>query len=285
VSDPPVASRAALRYYGGKWRLAPWILAHLPPHACYVEPFGGAASVLLRKAPVRFEVYNDADGEVVNFFRVLRDEPDAFRRAVDLTPFARAEVDLACDEAAMAGAPALERARRFYVRSWQSIHGAPSRGRMGWRYEAGGERGWNRTVAEAWGDTEHLPAIVARLKGVQLECGEALEVIDRFDRPHTLFYVDPPYVAATRGERWAHAAYLQELTDADHERLAAVLHGLRGMVVLSGYPCPLYDHLYAGWRRVEHRSAVQSSAVATEALWLSPNADLGARQLRLEVPQ
>jgi len=282
VSDPPLPRRAALRYYGGKWRLAPWIVSHLPPHVCYVEPFGGAASVLLRKAPARYEVYNDADGEVVNFFRVLRDEPDAFRRAVDLTPYARAEVDLACDAEAMALAPPLERARRFYVRAWQSIHGAPSRGRLGWRYEAGGDRGWHRTVAEAWADTSHLPAIVARLKGVQLECGEAVDVFRRFDRPHTLFYVDPPYVTATRRERWARHAYVRELADADHQHLAGLLRGLRGMVALSGYPGPLYDRLYGDWHRVERRSAVQSSAVATECLWLSPACGRGARQLCLD---
>jgi DNA adenine methylase len=92
----PRPTRAALRYYGGKARLAPWIVAHLPPHVCYVEPFGGAASVLLRKPPAPYEVYNDLDGEVVGFFRVLRERPDDLLHAIALTPFARAEVDAAC---------------------------------------------------------------------------------------------------------------------------------------------------------------------------------------------
>lgn len=278
-------TRAALRYYGGKQRLAPWIASHFPPHVCYAEPFCGAMSVLLHKAPARYEVANDLDGEVVNFFRVLRDHPEDFRRAVELTPYARAEVDLACDGDELAGAEPLERARRFYVRSWQSIHGAPSRGRMGWRYEKGGTRGWSRTVVDAWNATAHLLDLAERLKAVQLECDDALRVIARFDAPTTLFYVDPPYVASTRSERWAKAAYAHELTDEGHRTLAAVLRAVEGMVVLSGYPSPLYDGLYAGWHRVEHRATVQDAGTATETLWLSPRTGeaLGRRQLSFSV--
>jgi DNA adenine methylase len=280
-----VSTRGALRYYGGKVRLAPWIAGHFPPHACYVEPFCGALSVLLHKAPARFEVANDLDGEVVNFFRVLRDRPEDFRRAVELTPYARAEVDLACDDSAVATATPLERARRFYVRSWQSIHGAPSRGRMGWRYEKGGARGWSRTVTDAWAATGHLLEIAARLKAVQLECDDALRVIARFDAPGTLFYVDPPYVASTRSERWATAAYAHEMTDAQHTELAGLLRGLAGMVVLSGYPSPLYAGLYPDWERVERRATVQGAGTATEALWLSPRTveAFGRRQLSFSV--
>src|SRR5262245_50804810 len=120
-----VPSRAALRFYGGKWRLAPWIVAHLPPHTCYVEPFGGAASVLLRKPPSRYEVYNDLDGAVVGFFRVLRERPADLIRAIQCTPFARAEVDLACVPVPpeVDAVDDLERARRLYVRAWQGRHG------------------------------------------------------------------------------------------------------------------------------------------------------------------
>ena len=258
-------------------------MSHFPPHTCYVEPFGGALSVLLHKPPARIEVANDADRLVVTFFRVLRERPDALRRAIALTPYAREECRLACTPEAHdpdSGLDEVERARRFYVQAWQSRHGAPSRGQMGWRYER--QLGRTRTVVDAWCQDEHLPRIAARLKLVQLECGDGFEVLARFDAPTTLFYVDPPYVHALRGTRWRTAGYVAELDDAGHERLAEALHALRGMVVLSGYPCPLYDRLYPGWRRVERRAVVQSSALATEALWLSPSADRRARQLRFE---
>lgn len=272
MAEPPRVTRSALRYYGGKWRLGAWILQHFPPHTCYVEPYGGAASVLLQKEPARFECLNDLDGEVVNFFRVVRDQPDEFRRQVELTPYARAEVVAACEESQSAEASDLERARRLYVRAWQSIHGAPARGQMGWRYERAAGRGWSRTVVDAWNETEGLLAIAARLKGVQVECDDALRVIRRFDAPDTLFYVDPPYPAETRSERWATAAYKHELAEADHRRLAELLRGVQGMVVLSGYACPLYAALYGDWECRTRPSAVQSSAVATECLWRNPAA-------------
>ena len=278
IARPP---RAALRYYGGKWRLADWIVGHLPTHEGYVEPFGGAMSVLLQKPPSKYEVYNDADQEVVGFFRVLRERPDDLVRAVALTPFSRAEVDLAC--APQDGTlDDVERARRLYVRAWQSIHGAPARGQMGWRHEITGAS--KRRNLDTWNTApESLRAVAARLKAVQIECDDAFGVIPRFDRPGTLFYVDPPYVASTRGERWATCAYKHELGDAGHARLAAVLGGLQGMAVLSGYDCPLYDDLYTrnGWQKVTRPHTTQASQTVTECLWLSPNAQRRAPLLAL----
>ena len=108
---------------------------------------------------------------------------------------------------------------------------------------------------------------------MQLEHDDALAVLARYDTPETLFYVDPPYVASTRGARWATTAYAHELGDTDHRTLAEALHALQGMVVLSGYPCPLYDNeLYPGWRTVDRKSAMQSSRMGTERLWCSPRA-------------
>jgi DNA adenine methylase len=278
-SRPP---RAALRYYGGKARLAPWIVAHLPPHACYVEPFGGAASVLLRKAPAPCEVYNDLVGDVVGFFRVLRERPGELVEAVRRTPFARAEVDAACAPAPP-GLDDLERARRVYVRSWQGRHGLPAQGRMGWRFERAAAGSRTATAVAQWADTSRLWTVAERLRYVQLECDDALRVIARFDGPGSLFYIDPPYPAGTRGARWATTAYAHELTDADHRRLAEALRGLRGMAVVSGYPCSLYRELYADWPEVTRRARTNGARAATEALWLSPRAAarLGTRQLSL----
>jgi len=282
VSERPETgpTRAVLRYYGGKARLAPWIIAHLPPHTAYVDPFGGGASVLLRKVPVPCEVYNDLDGEIVGFFRVLRERPDVLVEAVRNTPFARAEIDAACAPPPP-GLDDLERARRVYVRAWQGRHGLPARGRMGWRFERAAAG--RATAVAQWTDLERPTAVAARLRTVQLECDDALRVIARFDGPDTVVYVDPPYPAATRGARWATRAYAHELTDADHRQLAEALRVLRGMAVVSGYPGPLYRALYAGWPVVTRRARTNGPLSATEALWLSPHAAarLGTRQLSL----
>ena len=151
-------TRPALRYFGGKWRLAPWIIEHFPPHGCYVEPFCGAASVFLRKAPAEFEVINDVDGDVVNFFQVLRDETDSLIHAVFVTPYSRAEYKLAWEPAE----DSLERARRYYVRNQQGWSGGKSSRPSAWRYQHSNNRG--KSVIKDWNDIDRLSAIVWRLK-------------------------------------------------------------------------------------------------------------------------
>lgn len=258
-------SRPALRYHGGKFRMAPWIISHFPEHDCYVEPFGGGGSVLLRKPPAHLEVYNDLNGDVANFFRVLRERPADLIAAIEFTPFARAEflaAQLPCDDP-------LERARRTYVWSWQGRGRAGVEEAGGWRYMSRATRA--TTPVDDWNNHGHLWSVVERLKRVQFECDDALRVIERFDEPQTLFYVDPPYVARTRGNRWGTSAYCYEYTDQDHRRLAEALHGVAGMVIVSGYPSALYDELYAGWRVVTRRESKDNGVrAATECLWLSP---------------
>lgn len=260
-------TRPALRYYGGKWRIAPWIISHFPPHHCYVEPFAGAGSVLFRKAPAPFEVLNDLDGNVVNFFQVLRDRTAELKRAIEFTPFSREETYVAGE----ASEDSLERARRFYIRSWQTQHGAPYLGKNGWRF---GRRGGHdrRSAVDDWNDTKRLPAIASRLKNVQIEHDDALKTIARFDTRKALFYCDPPYVASTRRERWSDNGYACELTDEQHQQLSEVLHSIKGMAILSGYPCQLYEELYSDWRKVSIKSMTGRNKPSVEVLWISPAA-------------
>lgn len=259
-------NRPALRYHGGKWRLAPWIISHFPPHVCYVEPFGGGASVLLRKPPSSIEVYNDAGSDVVNFFRVLRERPDELVKAIDLTPYSRAEylgAQEPCDDP-------LERARRFYTWSWQGRGRAGVKEPGGWRFMVRNLRG--RTPVEDWNNHHHLWDVAQRLKEVQFEQGDALTVIGRYDDPGTLFYVDPPYVQSTRGRRWTGTAYTHDYTDDDHRELAKALHNIEGMAIVSGYPSGLYEELYGGWARVTTEALTDAKTRETERLWISPRA-------------
>lgn len=260
--------RPILRWHGGKWKLAPWILEHLPTHRVYVEPFGGAASVLLRKPRSYAEVYNDLDGELVNLFRIVRDRGDELRSALELTPFARDEFDLSyqpCDDD-------LEQARRTVVRSFMGFGTNMSKpNRDGGTTRTGFRSNSNRsgtTPAQDWRNYPGLlPDIVERLRGVVIENRDAFEVMQSHDSDETLHYVDPPYVAATRDRG---RDYRHELTDEDHRRLAEMLHGLKGAVVLSGYDSDIYRDLYADWRRVERAAYADGSRVRVEVLWLSP---------------
>lgn len=261
--------RPALRYHGSKWLLAPWIISHLPPHQCYVEPFGGAAAVLLRKPRSWLEVYNDIDNQVVNFFRVLREQPEELIRAIRLTPYAYAEWSLSL----LDDPDPVEMARRFYVRAFQGIAGATAQWRTGWRRQRFTNVKRRMTPAsKSFARVKHLYDVAERLRGVQIECLDALEVLQRYDSPDTLFYLDPPYVSSTRS-RWKKKAYSTEMTDRDHRELARAVQDLQGMVVLSGYGCPLYEDLYGRWQCVEREARTNSQyGTATESLWLSPSA-------------
>lgn len=260
-------TRPVLRYHGGKWKLAPWIVRHFPPHRSYTEAFGGAASVLLQKPRSYAEVYNDLDGEVVNVFRVLRDPAAAaeLERRLRLTPFARTEFELAYTPTD----DPIEQARRVIIRAFMGFGSAAHNSAHATGFRANSNRS-GTTPAHDWASyPDQINAFTARLQGVILECRPAVEVLRQHDSPDTLHYVDPPYVQATRKPR-QQRNYRYEMTDADHRDLAAVLHDLRGMVVLSGYHSALYDELYGDWLRIERRTYADGAQPRTESLWLSP---------------
>lgn len=268
-------TRPALRYLGGKWMLARWIAAHFPAHRIYVEPFGGGASVLLRKPRSYAEIYNDLDGEVVNLFRVLREPAQAAQlvRACALTPFARDEFEAAYDVTL----DPVERARRLVVRSFMG-HGsnacniARSTG-----FRANATRNGS-TPATDWSNyPPALAQVAARIQsGVQIEARPALDVIRRFDGPQTLTYADPPYVHATRSSKRVRGAlynaYPVEMTDDDHAELLEVLDACVGAVVLSGYSTPLYEDRLRHWSRVERVAMADGARPRVEVLWLNAKA-------------
>ena len=268
-------ARPLLRYHGGKWRLEPWIIAHMPKHKVYVEPFCGAASVLLLKPRVNAEVINDLEGRVVNVFRVLQDPvtADLLRQRLALTPYSRAEFDRCYQEPAL---DAVDGAAKTIMLS-QMGHGTDTLGRTcrtGFRSKLSGS---GLTPAMSWATwPDQIPAFVERLRGVVIESRDACEVMSRLDSTHTLHYVDPPYIASTRsslsdGKATTHG-YRHELTDDQHVELSKHLKSLRGMVLLSGYSSMLYDHLYRKWERVECQALADRASIRTECLWLNPAA-------------
>lgn len=262
-------TRPALRFYGGKWKLAPWIIGWFPrTHEHYVEPYGGAGSVLLRKPRSFCETYNDLNRRVVAFFHVLRERPDELVHAISLTPYALAEYTQSLDDPDPIDP--LEAARRFYVRAMQGRSGPGAKYRSGWRR-------WKTPAGNAppslsWTRTTHLYQVAKRLMGVQIENEPALNIIARYDSPITLFYLDPPYPTSARSQQWGNGGYVHEMSDKDHVQLAEVLHDLCGMVLISGYPCDLYTNLYADWHMVTTESYTDNNIQATEALWISPAA-------------
>ncbi|MGB0410163.1 MAG: DNA adenine methylase [Pikeienuella sp.] len=263
-------TRPALRWHGGKWMLAPWIISQMPAHRVYVEPYGGAASVLMRKDRSYAEVYNDLDGDVVNYFQHLRD-PDLRDRLIDvieLTPFSEAEFQQSYDEAP----DPLERARRLAVRSFMGFGSAGASGQST-GFRANSNRS-GTTPAHDWVNVPTaLKLIAGRLSGVVIHQRAALRVMAQHDSPETLHYVDPPYVPSTRD---AGSDYRHEMTDGDHSEMLDALKALKGKVMLSGYPCDHYDEALPNWDRIERRALADGARERTEVLWLNfkPEPDL-----------
>lgn len=254
-------TRPLLRWHGGKWVLFPWIDSQFPAHRCYVEPYGGGGSVLLRKRRSYAEVYNDMDGELVNLFTCARDCGPELQRLLELTPFARTEFELAHEETPIP----IERARRTVIRAYMGFGSNSVVKASGFRANS------NKSGATPAHDWHNLPAayaaITERLRGVVIEHRDALQVMAAHDSVDTLHYVDPPYPFSTR--TYGKGGYRFEMTDDEHRTLATFLKGLKGAVVLSGYPCALYDEeLYSDWERVDRVAMADGARERTEVLWM-----------------
>ena len=262
-----MVKRPVLRYPGGKYKLAKWIISHFPAHEFYVEPYGGAGSVLMAKSRTKGEIINDLDGDVVNVFRVLRNTEQAkeLERLIRLTPFAYEEYKAAYEPSD----DPIERARRVIFRSFASI-GSDGVSRRNSGFRGLKNNGTSVTAAQEWSRyPDVIQSFVRRLQNVLIEQRPAMHLLKLYDRVETLFYVDPPYLMSTRSH--SSVLYSNEMDEEDHIKLATALHSLKGMVVLSGYSSTLYDELYGDWQKISKSSRAQNGKARVECIWLSPN--------------
>ncbi len=270
-------NRPALRWHGGKWILAPWIMDHFPAHRIYTEAYGGGMSILLRKTRSYAEVYNDMDEDVVGLFRVLQDEEQsaALIDKLRLTPFSRGEFERAYDPQENA----VNRAWALIVRSFMGFGSNSCNHQRQTGFRSSSNRS-GTTPAHDWANyPDSLATIVERLRGVVIERRHAHEVLTAHDGPDTLHYVDPPYVHSTR-QKGNLENYRYEMTDDDHRQLAAVLKTLRGGVIVSGYASPLYDQeLFSSWHRAARAARADGALARTEVLWLNNSAWRGGNRL------
>jgi len=263
-----------LRYHGSKWRISPWIIDFFPPHKVYVEPYGGGASVLLRKAPAITEVYNDLDGSVVNLMRVIRDPAMCERLAnrLEATPYSRTEFNDAYEEV---GDP-VEDAARLCIRSFlgQSSKGIWMRSGFDTRINPDGYCGRLNAF-------RRLPAVLSaacrRLFSTVIENDDAIAVIERSNRSDALIYCDPPYHHSTHASR----VYRHRADDEHHAKLADALRRTQAYVIVSGYASDAYDELFEGWERRERQSTADTGKKSVECVWLNPKVTEAQRQQRL----
>lgn len=272
-----------LRYHGGKFRLSKWLYGFFPKHEIYVEPFGGAASVLLRKPRSHGEVYNDLDQDIFNLFRVLRDEKAAarLRELCELTPYSRDEFHLAYQHTD----DPIERARRTIVRSAMGFgSGAATGHKTGFRSEA---RRKHSNSAACWAKYPAVLTWVAqRLRGVNIENRPAGECIAYHDTENTFFYIDPPYLMETRTIGSSGAVYRHEMTEQQHVELLQQLLFVQGMVALSGYASDLYSDMLTGWRCETKQARISAGAgtgIKTECLWLNPQCQIALERGSIDI--
>lgn len=271
----PRKYRPLLRWHGGKWRLALWILEFFPRHHLYTEVYGGAASVLLRKPRSKGEVYNDLDQTLVALFRVLRNPDQAAEliRLLTITPYAEEEFRNAYRQTD----DEVEAARRTIVRSYMGYGGDGTSGKYSTGFRATVTSHLKLPAQEWAAYPEALRIIVERMRAVTIMSRPALEVLELYDAPGTLHYVDPPYLPATRsqGNRRRGAGYHvyeHELSTEDHVVLLDKLNSLQGMVVLSGYPSAIYDDALPGWERHEREAFADGGRPRREVIWINPAA-------------
>jgi DNA adenine methylase len=269
---------------GGKYRLAPWIIKHFPPHDNYIEPFGGMASVLLRKIPSLHEIYNDVNQYVVNLFRVLQDPKlsEQLIRKIDLTPYARDELALAIEK--KDDEDPLIKAWSFLVRCNFTI-GAKEKGTKLHSFDTRcvnqpGSPGYlirknleKHTVTTCWRNyPEKIWPIIDRFKNVIIESLDGIELIKKYGKHrdnNTLVYCDPPYLAKTR--KCPDKNYRHEMSENDHIDLADAIKSTKMMFIVSGYQSELYDRLYEGWETRTKLAMIEMSQYVTEKIWISPN--------------
>ena len=258
-------------YYGGKIRIAPWIVDTMRRYEFqrYIEPFGGSGAVLFAKEPSQCEVYNDIYSNLTTFYKVLQapNQYEQLARLLECSPYGREVFDDSCRALEDTETSEVERAKCFFICSRQSFSNLMS------SWSTPTER--TRTVASFtyWKAIDRLPEVHERLKHVHVEHLDAIECIKKYANDASLLYVDPPYISGTRV---APKTYEHEYTDAQHERLVETLLDVPGHKILSGYESPIYQPLLnAGWDLVTkqvccHASGRNKKTYRTECLYCSP---------------
>lgn len=250
--------RTLLNYPGAKWGMAKMIVNLMPQHRSYLEPYFGSGAVLFNKPPSAIETVNDIDGDIVNFFKVLREYPTELAADIAMTPYSR---EVFNDAHEHKGDSEYQRAYRFAIRSKMG-HGFKTYQKTGFKIDVHARENsyavkcWNRLPGD-------LLEAALRLKSVQIENRPALDLIRKFNYENVLIYADPPYLLNTRGGK----QYRHEMTEQDHVQLLDALKQHRGSVILSGYPSEMYDRELVGWSRVDRKSYNQNSDQRTEMLW------------------
>lgn len=258
-----------VQWYGGKYHQAKIIIPHIPRSRIYAEAYGGTAHILVNLSPRPVEVYNDINGDLVNLFRAIQDPVrlEKLQRRLTFTLYSRAEFVLAIETLKTNKDPEA-RAWAMYVATNQGFNATGRTTPGNWSHTLSKRRpsAWVNKIA-------NLPILHRRLQQVQIDCRDALEFITCWDSKDTTFYLDPPYITATRQSK---NVYDFECDDDHHKQLVSLLLKIKGSAVLSGYEHSTYEPLtQAGWNTFKYivpcRSTIRRNKpmqYREEKLWI-----------------
>ncbi len=234
-------------YFGSKNKLAFQLCSNLPPHTCWVEAFCGSAALTLSKHKSPIEVINDIDGEIINVFKQLRDKQDELCRLISLTPYAKDELENARKKSDLD--TELERARKFLVQAMMAVNGVFGKEKGGFSYSQSYSRNGRDARVNRWYNLPNrLTEVIERLRDVRIDNRNAIELVKMFiNRPATLIYLDPPYLA-NRTKGYNNDAF----DEGFHKELLKVATKARCMIFISGYENSLYEKMLTsseGWHK------------------------------------
>lgn len=258
-----IKSKSPLIWFGGKSIVADKIINHFPEHLNYIEVFGGAAHVISAKMPAKNEVYNDIDQNLVNFLMIAREYKEKLKEDLLSLPYSRYLYEKWKKED-MSHLSDYDRAVRFFYMNRSAIVAGNSESAKGtgWRHSI--KSGAN-PARSYQGAVQRMDEFVERMRGVMIENLDFREVIDKYDSPNSLFYLDPPYLGREK-------MYAGCFSMRDHINLSEKLNKVKGKVILSYYDDPLLGDLYKGWRRETFETykqvTSQKTVVKTEELLL-----------------
>lgn len=254
------AIKTILKYPGAKNRIAGWICGFIPKHDVYLEPFAGSLAIFFNKCPARIETLNDLDGDVVNYFQVLRENPEQLAEQLRLTPFSRDEYNNSFID--NKNDTAIEKARKFAVKCWQGF-GCSNHYRNGFRSS---QQSSSPHCTKEWrGLPDRLIKASKRLLNAQIENLPATEIIQRYNTPDVFIYADPPYLTGTRKSN----LYKHEMSDKDHEELLLLLLDHPGKVIISGYENDMYNNFLKGWHKEHKRTQAETGTIRVETIWMN----------------
>lgn len=240
--------KSPINWFGGKYYMKDTIISLFPEHKTYVEGFGGAGHIIFAKQPSEVDVYNDINEGLYLFFKLLRQEntKDKLISAIQLTPYSREEFYNCRDTYKESNIDDIEKARRFYIRTMQSFSSIGT----AWSYSKNkSRRGMSQAVSKYLGNVDdNMLSLIDRLREIQVEHLDVIDLLDKYDSDDTLFYLDPPYIAETRTNA---NVYDKEMPIDKHKELIQKICNVKGKVILSGYDNPIYEELLNnGWSKI-----------------------------------